>query len=205
MNLRSKEAYLMLSYFQKCIQVVIGFGILVAKAIKKYQFTYGSERIVGWVLQNGDIRSDRAKKLGDLIRFVDVKSLKDVPCVAQALKDGEKMPTGAEKGLQLGRNSDHVWITFVIESGRIYDMDLCAFQFGILSPFLHIMPVLSADPTAFNGVFDRDRISGVNMPDFEESIDGLARNLVTRVNSMPGASGNLQIDLFLKHFNDIYD
>lgn len=53
-------------------------------------------------------------------------------------------------------------------------MDLSAFQFGVFSPFPRIVPVLNGDPTAFNGMCNREAFDSVNLPNFEESIMVLA-------------------------------
>ena len=68
--------------------------------------------------------------------------------------------------------------------GRVFDLDLSAFQFGIWSPFPHIVPVLRAEETAFNGLCNRSSILACNMPDFEETVMGLMRTQVASVKSM---------------------
>lgn len=89
------------------------------------------------------------------------------------------------------------------ESGRIYDMDLSAFQFGVFSPFPYIMPVLYADATAFNGMSDRDRILGVNLPDFEDSVLNLMQGWINLINSMPWSKGDAKIETLLNRFDDM--
>ena len=117
-----QKVYLLLSWFQKCNQVVVGFGLATVRAIKTHQMTFNGERVVGWIIQNGVLRADYPVPG---VRIVDVKSLEAEPQVEEAVKTGKTLPAGASESGKWGRgHGAHLWMSFVTESGRIFDLDL---------------------------------------------------------------------------------
>jgi hypothetical protein len=156
-----KTAYLALSYFAKCNQVTTCFGILVENAISNgYQFTYGGEKIIGWGIYDG------LMKLDSNINFnlVTVKSVEEIPHILRSVAENKEV-----SGYKVAYGNEiHVWLTFVTESGRVFDLDLSAFQYGHVTPIPYIFP---ATPIAFNGTCERKHLLGVNMPDFLEIVE----------------------------------
>jgi len=68
------------------------------------------------------------------------------------------------------RNDVHVWLAFVTESDKIFEMDLSMMQFGIASPHPFILPLDPANPLALNGICIGESIE---MDSFEGAIEGL--------------------------------
>jgi hypothetical protein len=143
-----KTAYLALSFFDKCNQVTTCFGILVENAIRNgYQLIYGGEKIIGWAIYDG------LMKLDNNINFnlVGVKSVDDIPNILQRSAQNKKV-----SGYKVAYGNEiHIWLTFVTESGHVFDLDLSAFQYGHVSPIPYIFP---ATPIAFNGTCERKNL-----------------------------------------------
>jgi len=169
------NAYAMLSMRAKCTQVVISFGLFIHSTLETHQMTYQNERIIGWAVQDGVIDLTR-KDLTASVRVLDIADLSTLPQTLQAIQDGIQNPSGTQS-MSIGRNEIHVWLTFVTESGRIFDMDLSALQFKPQTSILScIFPVLSAEPTAFDGLCRRSALLGIEPG---ESLLGIIANLAT--------------------------
>jgi hypothetical protein len=159
------EAFMILSFCAKCTQLACVFGLLVSKTLPHYQMTYEGEHIIGWAVQDGYLKRDHANCLN--LHFVKANSAQELPHMITRLKNGEELP-GTSRFMH--GDDVHVWLTFVTESGRIFDLDLSAFQFGIMDPLPYIIPVLNADKDALGGLCYRDRILSGDKLRFEENI-----------------------------------
>jgi len=192
-----KLAFLCLSFFSKCNQIISCFGLLILKVLSSRQLTYGGERVVGSAVQDGYLKKDA--NIFE-IQTIDIQSPQHVATVTESLRNGQPLPEGMTITNIGGGNSVHVWLTFVTESDRIFDLDLSAFQFGTLLPFPFIVPVLSAEPTALNGICDRDRIISGDKSTFEQSIRNLIREHSEMVNSLRGKSNNYSPSTMISSF-----
>ena len=177
-------AYLMLGMFGKCDQVVICFAELIQRMIHSHQMTYQGEKIIGWALQNGIINLKHPAIVS--LRALNAEDLSVVPALLDSIRSGKpQLPAGVIK-IDLGRNDDHVWLTFVTEAGQVFDLDLSALQFGMSAPFPCIIPVLCAEPTAFSGLCTRLSIASYTFEDFQDATRGLSENRIKFLNSRPG-------------------
>lgn len=102
-----------------------------------------------------------------------------------AISNGRPLPDTA-KTLSIGRNDAHVWLTFVTESGGMFDLDLSAQQFGSPDlPFPCIVPALRTSPAAFEGHCDRKRILSQSFEECMHTAEEIIQNHVNLVNTMP--------------------
>jgi hypothetical protein len=200
------KAYMMQSFFAKGSQITSCFGLLVLKTLQTHQFTYQGERIIGWAIQDGDLKLDheRITKLATVtMEKKDLQSL--LPAVITALRtESNKLPAQVTQ-VQMKRTATHVWLTFVVESGRIYDLDLSTFQFGQMLLEECITPVILGDSTAFHGICDRDRLLGVNMPYFETDLHALMQVQADNLRMMPGRQSNFNANVMKTAYEDMID
>ncbi len=82
----------------------------------------------------------------------------------------------------IGRTSTHVWLCFITESGRLYDLDLTAFQFGPSStnllPFPCILPIEVDDEyVCHKGMCTRDCLTTITFADFKNMINLVLDNI----------------------------
>jgi hypothetical protein len=180
-----KIAYLYMSFMSKCNQVVCCFALLVLKALTSHQLTYGGEKVIGWAVQDGNLKLKHNQVIE--LQVLQVSSPQELSAVTESVRTGSPLPAAVRK-MDFASVATHVWLTFVTESGRIFDLDLSAFQFGTMEPFPCIAEVLSAESTAFNGICDRDRIMPSNLPGFRDSIMELLDIHANMVNANRGSA-----------------
>jgi hypothetical protein len=114
------KVYLMSSFLAKCNQVTCCFGFLILRTLQTYQLTYQGERIVGWALQDGNMRVNHPS----ITKLVTVavpenRVNEEFPMVMESLHKKTKLPKGIMR-VEMQRNTAHSWLTFVVESGRIF-------------------------------------------------------------------------------------
>ena len=111
----------------------------------------------------------------------------DLPRVLQELRAGVTNPKGTF--VKDFSGDSHTWLTFVTESGKIFDLDLSSLQFGMDSdlPFPCLLPVLGSDAKALVGLSTRDEISKPGQMEFAQTIrnlnDEVVRNSGTKDSS----------------------
>ena len=89
-----------------------------------------------------------------------------------------------------------MWLTFVTESGRIFDMDLSALQFGLTFPVPYIVPVLDVSGKAFDNLCNRDTISDSHKDDFMNCLGILTHLMYNNIGRTP--------DDFFEDINSVY-
>ncbi len=139
--------------------------------------TYQDETVVGWCIHEGHINWSQTS-VGSA-QLWSINSAHHLPELMDSITnntDGDS-DTGASFW-NLARSHHHKWLVFVTESGRVFDLDLSAFQFGNVSELPHILEALpiEADHTAFHGRYERERFHSVNMPDFAKACENMIQN-----------------------------
>jgi hypothetical protein len=196
----AKVAYLSLAFSGKCNQIVSCFGTLVLKVLNSHQLTYGGERVIGWSIQDGNLKLGY-NRVVDLNAF-EIKSPLVIPALTESVRDGSALPEEVTVcGLGVSGSAVHVWLTFVTESGRIFDLDLSAFQFGTMTPLPCIHPVLRAESSALDGFCNRDRISGIQLPKFRHDISQLINIHCRMLHQMRGSDCRASSELMLAGYN----
>jgi hypothetical protein len=199
------KAYLMLCFHAKCNQVASCFGLLVLKTLYTHQFTYEGERIIGWAIQDGALKLDHRRITGLNIVHMDRKDIEELLIeTVDAIQNESKLPPKVKQS-PVQRNTIHVWLTFAVESGRIFDLDLSALQFGNLTLNDCIAPVVPGDTTAFHGMCDRDRLLGVNLPSFEADVNEFIRTHADNARILQGPGSILNEQLLKSGFEDMID
>lgn len=73
--------------------------------------------------------------------------------------------------MDLRCDSNHFWLAFVTESGRVFDLDLSACRFCSAPSFSCIVEVTNpTDQSVLNGICNRHSTSDVNYPGFARAI-----------------------------------
>ncbi len=167
-----KYLYLMMSLYSKCTLITVCFSYFLIHALESckdsnIQFTYGAERIIGWGLCDGDL---------------DLKSNKISKLQVKRSSDKQLL-------FEVNRGTEHSWICFVTESGKVYDVDLSAFQFGSPSnttlTFPCILPVdIGNSDVCFNGLCKRDNVISSTLSELKVGADQLLTINVARIHSM---------------------
>jgi len=169
-----------------------------------HQLTYQNEKIIGWAVQDGYCIVENTLKF----KAVDINDNPNIlQRVLQDLRSGIDEPDGTQK-VDVGSNDVHVWLTFVTESGRIFDMDLSAFQFGLMKPHPRIHQVALGDPLAFGGTVRRSALMSDDIWSFAKIILELAEiqsNLVATLSSTTPDKNNLSAKILLQNFGEIND
>ena len=126
------KIFAMTSLTAKCTRMVIYFGMTITKLLKDgYQLTYQNEKIIGWVVTEGTIDLDDPRIM--TICRINIKGIGHLNRVTENLSRGVKIPKNTDP-LEFRRGQNHAWLTFVTESGQIFDLDLSALQFHFLLP-----------------------------------------------------------------------
>jgi hypothetical protein len=86
--------------------------------------------------------------------------------ILQCLARGRPVPAEmGSRGSEITGNDVYVWLTFATEGGRVFDLDLSAFQFGNATlPAPCVLPVTEATPVAFDGMVTRGACSARTCP-----------------------------------------
>eukprot|EP01031_Cornospumella_fuschlensis_P026637 gene26636-32188_t len=199
-----REAFLCMSFLAKCNQVVCAFGMLVMRIFRSgsFQLTYNGERIIGWCMQNGYIK--QGQDLG--CQTVETPTPDVVSSVVSKLRSGQALPKDINTlKFKNGPDAVHVWLTFVTESGKVYDLDLSAFQFGHMTPFPFIVPVLSAEPTALLGMCDRDTLFGTDPSSFSHFVRDLVETHAKMLQDRQGGKDKFSTDMMLRSYDSLID
>jgi hypothetical protein len=201
-----RAAYMTLSFLAKSTQMVPCFGVLLLNTLHRKQFTYDGERVIGWAIQDGNLELQNSNI--SKVRFIDVKEEKYLSTVVDNIKRG--LLTGNHSDemmdvIQLSRNSYHVWLTFVTESGRIFDLDLSAWQFGPLAPFPCIVPVDTTKDlsTAFDGLCRRDKLLSSNLEELVKAIVDLTKSHVDAINDLDPRPSPLTVNVLMEMYDII--
>lgn len=157
--------------------------------LPNYDIRYQGEKIIGWAIHDGDLNVDH--KIINQVTIFDVHSISDTGNLIEKLRKGEEeLDQSICKKMEMKRNDAHVWLSFVTESGKLFDLDLSAFQFGSNLPFPCIVPIKQTKRSLLNqqkSFCRRDQLYGVNMQGLTSSADNLATihmNSIKR--NMPG-------------------
>ncbi len=199
-----KAVYMMISFSSKCTQFVAAFGLLIQKIFHTHQMTYEGERIIGWAIQDGNM--DATHPNFCTLDLLLVRNSNDAVKVVECVNNNRPVPTQTAEELTLQGNSTHIWLTFVTESGRVYDLDLSSWQFGPMLPFPCIMPIdiKSSDLSmTLNGMCKRDRLLATTMKDFGDCIQDLLTTHVAMVKGVQGGNPNLTLDVFKSKLEDV--
>eukprot|EP01031_Cornospumella_fuschlensis_P026635 gene26635-32186_t len=199
-----REAFLCMSFLAKCNQVVCAFGMLVMRIFRSgsFQLTYNGERIIGWCIQDGFIKE--GQDLG--CQAVETPTPDVLSSVVSKLRSGQALPKDIHTlDFKNGPGAVHVWLTFVTESGKVYDLDLSAFQFGHMTPFPFIVPVLSAEPTALLGMCDRDALLGTDPSSFSYFVRDLVETHAKMLQDLYGDKDRFSTDMMLQSYDGLID
>lgn len=193
-----KAIYLMISLSSKCTQFVSAFSLLIQKITHTHRMTYQGERVIGWGIQDGNLDTKHPNCCA--LKMVSVRNPADAVKVVECVKDNRPLPKNSADRLDLGSHSTHVWLNFVTESGRMFDLDLSSWQFGPLFPFPCILPIdvksSSTLSTTLNGMCKRDRLMSITMNELKLCIDELMDNHVTMVRGFANGNSDLTLDSF---------
>lgn len=150
-----QQVFAMDSLRAKCGHITFSFMQLLILSFDSYQLTYKGEPIVGWSPQYGNILPDFFYPL------INHTQLSDIYLIPQVL-DEWNSDTGISYCLEVTAftgaylDASHAWLSFSVEDGRRFDLDLSAFQYGILEPNPLITSVsLSNYEVALNGTCER--------------------------------------------------
>ncbi len=189
-----RDAFLMLSFSIKCTQLTSCFGMVVLKMFHTHHMTYGGERIIGWAIQDGYMDS-KHPEFGEM-EILFVRNSNDSVKIVECLNNNEEVPRDLADRVPFTGSTTHIWLTFVTESGRVFDLDLSAAQFGPSLPFPCILPVdINGDISkCFNGMCKRDRIVTSTLKELEYMVDELITTHVTMVTGMTYSNKDLKVE-----------
>ena len=200
----AKTAYLQLSFAAKCNRMTSCFGYFVMRTLETHQMTYGGEKIIGWTVHYGNL--DLKHPLITKFTAVGMNNMSDLKEVRECLLAEKPIPKSLnayELFVQFG-DSTHIWLTFVTESGKLFDLDLSQAQFG-LSPFACITPASEMTEYTLNGTCKRYVFVGVNNPIFAETVEHLCHAQANSVKRLSGGSLSPSVAGIIKTYNALVD
>jgi hypothetical protein len=117
-----------------------------------------------------------------------------LPHILQCLARGRPVPAEmGNRGSEITGNDVYVWLTFATEGGRVFDLDLSAFQFGNATlPVPCVLPVTEATPVAFDGMVTRGCLFCADMSGFVQLVYDLMEAHVRSVNHLTGSNNKVE-------------
>ena len=205
-----QTAYLGLSFFARSNSIICCFSRLILRSLKAHQMTYGDERIVGWAIYDGCLELDNPQLLH--YNAITINDISELAIVEAKLNEGQALPHTIQTR-RVVRGNQHIWLTFMTESGRIYDMDLTSCQFGsTILPFPGVVEVdlKSQSSMCLNGLCRRDNLICCSTSGFESVIErimetevGIANKHYAQVKAIKLAQYDTVVDSIFTAANNI--
>ena len=136
-----KAAFLMLSLLGTSTHLTCCFGLIVLRTLQSHCMTYQGERIIGWMIQKGTILTSQTHTLS----VIEVPNHDALIHAVNTATEGEVLSNDYDESIKIGtltrNNPSHIWLTFVTETGCMYDLDLSTWQFDPHTSVPFVVPI----------------------------------------------------------------